>query len=153
MWPADLEAIYSQVNDLNTEFGFAKGSRPYIYQEVIDLGGEGVSKTEYTDFGAVTEFVFGATLGTVFRGSENMKLSYLNDWGASWGMIANNDEALVFVDNHDNQRGHGAGGDQILTYKDAKLYKMAIAFMLAHTYGTPRVMSSFYFEDTNQGMI
>lgn len=151
MWPADLEAIYSQVNNLNTDLGFPEGARPFIYQEVIDLGGEGVSKTEYTDFGAVTEFVFGATLGTVFRGSESMQLSYLSDWGASWGMIANNDEALVFVDNHDNQRGHGAGGDQILTYKDAKLYKMAIAFMLAHTYGQPRVMSSFYFEDTSEG--
>lgn len=38
MWPADLEAIYGQVDDLNTDFGFAAGSRPYIYQEVIDLG-------------------------------------------------------------------------------------------------------------------
>lgn len=115
------------------------------------LGGEGVTKTEYTDFGAVTEFVFGATLGTVFRGNEKMQLSYLSDWGPSWGLIANDEEALVFIENHDNQRGHGAGGDQILTYKDAKQYKMAIAFMLAHTYGTPRILSSYYFEDTNAG--
>lgn len=26
------------------------------------------------------------------------------------------EKALVFVDNHDNQRGHGAGGDSILTF-------------------------------------
>lgn len=38
MWPADLEAIYSQLKNLNTDFGFASGLRPYIYQEVIDLG-------------------------------------------------------------------------------------------------------------------
>ncbi|KAK9680356.1 Alpha amylase, catalytic domain [Popillia japonica] len=38
MWPSDLEVIYSRVKDLNTSFGFAPGSRPYIYQEVIDLG-------------------------------------------------------------------------------------------------------------------
>lgn len=38
MWPEDLEAIFSQIDDLNTNFGFAEGSRPYIYQEVIDLG-------------------------------------------------------------------------------------------------------------------
>lgn len=99
----------------------------------------------------MTEFVFGATLGTVFRGNENMQLSYLSNWGPSWGLIAKDEDALVFIENHDNQRGHGAGGDQILTYKDAKQYKMAIAFMLAHTYGTPRILSSYYFEDTNAG--
>lgn len=38
MSPSDLEYIYSQLNDLNTDFGFAYGSRPFIYQEVIDLG-------------------------------------------------------------------------------------------------------------------
>ena len=38
MWPADLEIIFDLLRDLNTDFGFASGSRPYIYQEVIDLG-------------------------------------------------------------------------------------------------------------------
>jgi alpha-amylase len=28
------------------------------------------------------------------------------------------------VDNHDNQRGHGGGGANILTYKESKLYKV-----------------------------
>lgn len=62
-------------------------------------------------------------------------------------------DAVVFVDNHDNQRGHGAGGDSILTYKVSKNYKMAVAFMLAHPYGVPRVMSSFAFDDTDQGIV
>ena len=31
---------------------------------------------------------------------------------------------LVFIDNHDNQRGHGAGGDKILTFRQSKLYKV-----------------------------
>lgn len=30
------------------------------------------------------------------------------------------DKALVFVDNHDNQRGHGAGGASIVTFWDAR---------------------------------
>lgn len=63
------------------------------------------------------------------------------------------EDALVFVDNHDNQRGHGAGGDSILTYKSPKLYVMANAFMLAQPYAIPRVMSSFDFEDTSEGKI
>ena len=43
--------------------------------------------------------------------------------GEPWGFVPDGD-ALVFVDNHDNQRGHGAGGASILTYKDSKLYKV-----------------------------
>ena len=43
--------------------------------------------------------------------------------GEPWGFVQPGD-ALVFVDNHDNQRGHGAGGDSILTYKTSKLYKV-----------------------------
>jgi hypothetical protein len=38
MWPADLQYIYNQLNNLNTAQDFAAGSRPFIYQEVIDLG-------------------------------------------------------------------------------------------------------------------
>jgi hypothetical protein len=57
----------------------------------------------------------------------------------------------VFVDNHDNQRGHGAGGSTILTYKDKKAYTLASIFMLAHPYGIPRVMSSYAFSNSDQG--
>jgi len=38
MWPADLRYIYSQLKALNTDHGFATGSRPFIYQQVVDLG-------------------------------------------------------------------------------------------------------------------
>jgi len=38
MWPGDLRIIYNQLRDLNTAHGFAAGSRPFIYQQVIDLG-------------------------------------------------------------------------------------------------------------------
>ena len=35
------------------------------------------------------------------------QLSNLIDYG--WGM-SRSDRAFIFVDNHDNQRGHGGGG-------------------------------------------
>lgn len=54
--------------------------------------------------------------------------------------------AVVFVDNHDNQRGHGAGGASIVTFWDARLHKMAVAYMLAHPYGQARVMSSYRWD-------
>lgn len=38
MWPGDLGIIYNSVKNLNTDYGFAPGSRPFIYQEVIDTG-------------------------------------------------------------------------------------------------------------------
>lgn len=38
MWPADLEFIYNSVKNLNPDFGFSNDAKPFIYQEVIDLG-------------------------------------------------------------------------------------------------------------------
>jgi alpha-amylase len=148
MWPGDLKIIYDRLTTLNTNHGFASGLKPYIYQEVIDLGGEAISASEYFFLGAVTEFKYSAEIGRVFRGYD--QLTYLSNWGTGWGFMPDR-YALVFVDNHDNQRGHGAGGDNILTYKNSKQYKMATAFMLAHPYGSTRIMSSFAFTNTDAG--
>lgn len=41
---------------------------------------------------------------------------YLSNFGESWGML-NGYNALVFINNHDNQRGHGGGGD-IVTFEN-----------------------------------
>ncbi len=47
---------------------------------------------------------------------QNQKLAYLHNFGKDWGFLVDG-SALVFVDNHDNQRGHGAGGSNVLTFK------------------------------------
>jgi hypothetical protein len=60
-------------------------------------------------------------LGRLFRGYNQLK--WLVNWGTAWG-LASSEDALTFVDNHDNQRGHGAGGADILTYKTSKQYKV-----------------------------
>lgn len=150
MWPRDLEAIYKAVRNLNTAQGFPAGARPFIVQEVIDLGGEGISRNEYTHLGAITEFRYSAEIGKAFRGANNQQLRWLRNWGTAWGFLPSN-KALVFVDNHDNQRGHGGGGSNVLTYKQAKQYKMATAFKLAHPFGIVRLMSSFRFTNTDAG--
>jgi len=74
--------------------------------------------------------------------------------------MARSDRAFIFVDNHDNQRGHGGGGMRsildkqylfydffflrcyyfsflggILTYKDGRDYRQAQAYTLAQDYG------------------
>ncbi|KAF4076251.1 hypothetical protein AMELA_G00212340 [Ameiurus melas] len=144
MWPGDLSAVFGSLKNLNTKW-FSAGSRPFIVQEVIDLGGEAISASQYYGLGRVTEFKYSAKLGTVLRKWNNEKLRYLVNWGTGWGFMPS-DRALVFVDNHDNQRGHGAGGSSILTFFDPRLYKMAVGLMLAHPYGFPRVMSSYRWD-------
>ncbi|KAB5535973.1 hypothetical protein PHYPO_G00123990 [Pangasianodon hypophthalmus] len=144
MWPGDLKVVYGRLKNLNTNW-FPSGARPFIYQEVIDLGGEPIKSSEYYGLGRVTEFKYGAKLGTVIRKWNNEKLRYLVNWGEGWGFMPSG-KSVVFVDNHDNQRGHGAGGSAILTFWDARLYKMAVGLMLAHPYGVTRVMSSFRWD-------
>ncbi|XP_078615346.1 alpha-amylase-like [Branchiostoma floridae x Branchiostoma japonicum] len=144
MLPGDLAAIFGRLSDLNTAY-FPSGSRPFIAMEVIDLGGEAISSSEYTHLGRITEFRYGMQLGTLFRKQYGQKLAYLQFIGETWGMQWDNN-ALVFVDTHDTQRGHGAGGQAILTFRDSKLYKMANAFMLAFPYAFVRMMSSYYWD-------
>lgn len=155
MWPGDLSLIYRGLKQLNTTHGFPTDSMPYIAQEVIDMSKDGnneaIRKFEYTPLAPVTEFLFSSEIGRAFRGQYS--LNNLQQWGL-WKDFVHTKDALVFVDNHDNQRGHGAGGAYVLTYHTSKLYKMATAWALAHPYGNVRIMSSFRFNrqtETNMG--
>jgi alpha-amylase len=138
----DIAAILQRVNA-------AVEPDPYIYQEVIDPGNEAIRKNEYYANGNVIEFEYGRVIGEKFLGINGQTLSQLQTLGESWGLMPS-EKAIVFLDNHDKQRGHGGGGTY-LTYKDGKLYDLASLFMLAFPYGTPQVMSSYAFTDPNQG--
>uniref|UniRef100_A0A6B2EJ92 Alpha-amylase n=1 Tax=Phlebotomus kandelakii TaxID=1109342 RepID=A0A6B2EJ92_9DIPT len=148
MDPKDLRYIYNHIKRLNTKFGFKRTDKAFIAQEVIDLGGEAITSRQYVPLGVVTEFKASDDLGKVFRGQ--VPLTVLENWGPRSGLLPSA-RALVFVENHDNERGHGAGGANILTYKNGKIYTMAVVFNLAHSYGIPRVMSSYEFDDPSQG--
>nr|QAV56505.1 alpha-amylase [Pteromalus puparum] len=152
MWPEDLKYIYEHTKNLRSDV-FGKNKRPFIFQEIIDLKTKRneavVSKWEYNSLGAVIEFFFGLRLGKFFQGREELK--HLEHWVFQDLDPLPSLDSLVMIDNHDNQRGHGASSDDILTYKKPRLYKMAIAFMLAHPYGHTRIMSSYDFSDKDQG--
>ncbi|NXX60268.1 AMYP amylase, partial [Scopus umbretta] len=124
MWPGDIRAFLDKLKNLNTKW-FSAGTKPFIYQEVIDLGGEPIRGSDYFGNGRVTEFKYGAKLGTVIRKWNGEKMAYLRNWGEGWGFVPS-DRALVFVDNHDNQRGHGAGGASILTFWEPRIRKLAL---------------------------
>jgi len=147
MWPGDLEAIQGMTKDL------PEGGRPLFFHEVIDMGGEAITVQEYFGVGKVTEFRYGIKLAECINGGDWNCLGGIYDQG--WGM-ADGMHAVVFVDNHDNQRGHGGAGgvltasNTIQGHDDWK-YKVASAFLLAHDYGFKRVMSSYYFDNTDNG--
>lgn len=145
MWPMDLSSIYDKLKNLDEIHGYPEKSRPFLIQEVIDLGGEAISKTEYSGMGVVTEFLHSRDIGLTFQGKK--PLHSLLKWGPAKGFLPSKD-AIVFVDNHDNQRTEG---DEIISYKDKRQYIMATAFMLAHPYGLPRLMSSYNFSSVDQG--
>ncbi|XP_037811388.1 uncharacterized protein LOC119603429 [Lucilia sericata] len=153
MWPIDLKNILKQVKNLSTEFKFKKNSRPFVYHDVFDLGLDTVSKTEYSTYGVVSEYLYPAELATIIQ--RKVPLSSLINWGPALGFLAHED-ALVFIDSHDTQRGlpQQLGNNQLLTYKQRPKYIMANVFMLIHPYGAiKRIMSSYYFadKDINQG--
>ncbi|XP_076048345.1 alpha-amylase 1-like isoform X2 [Oratosquilla oratoria] len=145
MWPGDLQMIVNRLNNLNSEY-FGPGLRPFVVQEVIDNGGEAINSGEYVDIGRVTEFKYSKYIGEAFHGKH--KLTYLNNFGEDWALMSRH-SAVVFVDNHDNQRS----GNPIVTFREPRLYKMAVAYMLAWPYGLTRVMSSFYWDTWWEGSV
>ncbi len=82
-------------------------------------------------------------LGDVFR--RGTPLKNLISFGEYWGMYRSN-LTLVFIDNHDNQRYQGFYDNNIITFRDSELYRMAQGFVQAWPYGVKRVMSSYYWE-------
>lgn len=136
----ELKAILGKLNNTSS------GTEPYVYQEVIEGAGEPITAKEYFQNGDVSEFKYGARLAPNFRGG---KLANLETFATTGAFMAS-DLAIVFTDNHDNQRGHGAGGP-VLTFKDATLYNLANVYMLAWPYGYPQVMSSYEFANSDQG--
>ncbi len=61
---------------------------PYLYQEVIDQGGEPIKASEYFRNGGVTEFRYSLDIGRIFSGGQ---LSWLNGahlFGPGWGLHA-----------------------------------------------------------------
>eukprot|EP00913_Durusdinium_trenchii_P003567 g3299.t1 len=105
-----------------------------------------VSEDLYLDVADVTEFNYYLQLDPMIADSGQMFA--LESFGQS-GLLSGG-KTVVFIDNHDTQRSQDVNAAK-LTYKSGKLYLLATAFMLAHPYGYPQVMSSFHFTEYDQG--
>lgn len=123
----------------------------YVFQEVIEAEGQPIHGSDYAQNGwDVTEFEYSTQIGQVFQNHDGRVLASLWNFGEAWNNFLPSGDAVVFIDNHDNQRGHGGGGD-IITYKNGTLYDLTNVFMLAYPYGYPKIMSSYAFEHKDQG--
>jgi alpha-amylase len=113
-----------------------------IISEVIRGGGEPIQPEEYTGFGEVFEFTYPRDL------IPQVLSATLNDPDPADPRPGHvpDETAVVFIDNHDTERGEAD-----LTYRDGDLYLMANALMLADDYGTPVVYSGYAFSDRDAG--
>lgn len=121
-------------------------SSMFINQEVIAGAGEAVQPSMYFNLGHVTEFTYANAV------SENIKyegkMTNLQYVAEGYDSLMPSKNACAFLDNHDTQRNGAAP----LTYKDGDVYTFTSTFMLAWPYGdNVRVMSSYYFTDTDAG--
>ncbi len=140
----DIEAILEGLT-LAPELG---GGEPYIFQEVIEASGEPVAGHEYFLNGDVTEFDYSQQIGAAFNQCSS-NLAALETFGSGASFMPS-PFAVVFTDNHDNQRGHGAGGACVLDHRDGDaLYNLGNIFLLGHPYGYSQVMSSYYWDGTH----
>ena len=115
-----------------------------IISEVIRGGGEPVQPEEYTGAGEVFEFTYARDLvPQVLSG-----LLHDPELADERTMHVPADRAVVFIDNHDTERGEAG-----VTYRDGARYLMANALMLADDYGTPVVYSGYAFSDRDVGPI
>ena len=111
----------------------------YVYQEVLYGDGEPITPEEYLDNGDVYDQRYARDLAKIFNSE---KLAYLRDFGTA----VPSEQVIVFVDNHDSQRG-----GETMSYRDGARYALANVFMLAWPVGTPKVMSSYTFDDYDAG--
>ena len=130
---ADIAAILAQVD-----------GDPYIFQEIIADDSGPLDRSEYIDNGSLTEFGYAPRLQEAFSGGD---LSAIGDLGMDSGLLPTQ-LAVVFIDNHDTQRGHWGEG---LNFTAGDRYALANVFMLAWPYGYPKVMSSYEFDDRDEG--
>ncbi|MCI2421253.1 alpha-amylase family protein [Saccharopolyspora sp. K220] len=134
MPPEDVGAIFGALQNVP-----GTGQRPYVFQEVIADGT--TTAGEYTGNGDVTEFGYYGTVANAFKNGSLAGLANLPGQ-----MSLPSEQAVVFIDNHDTQRS-----SPILTYKDGVTYDLAVAFELAYPYGTPQLISSFAFDNSDAG--
>ena len=65
MWPRDLSNIFARLTNLNSTI-FGSNKKPFIYQEIYDMGDGPIRMSQYYGTGRVTNFDYGKRLSDIF---------------------------------------------------------------------------------------
>lgn len=135
---------------LNVNFGFAKKSKPFIILDMADHGSstEDIGRFEYVHIGRITEYMVTGEIGRAFRPEKN-KIKWLKNWGPQWVFMPP-EFAMVFVDSYRLQRDLVPGTMDTITFREPQLLRIGTIWTLANSYGSPIIMSSFNFKDTDE---
>ena len=110
---------------------------------------ERIRDWEFTPTGDVTEFAYPFALGAAFDDACGGSLSDLQTRFSAADMLPSR-FAVVFTDNHDNQRGHGVGAGCVVDHRDGAEHVLANIFALAYPYGdSVSIMSSYYWQSSS----
>jgi alpha-amylase len=146
--PGDLHAVLTKaataanVHIEGTAINRGGARTVLVYQEII--GRPPDPSAAYAN-GKVLEFDYGSKLAETFLREPLNSLKDPVPFGEGWGLQPSW-VSVAFIDNHDNQRGHGGGGPTIKDIRNQlSAYTLANIFMLAWPYGYPQVMSSYRF--------
>lgn len=141
----DLEAIMTRVNTAASTAGRPK---PYVFLEIIAGSGDAVTPQQYYGVGYasggstdITDFTYGNRVSDAFYGRNAFTL-----WGALNAIATEllpSDKSVVFIDNHDTQRGSA------LYYADST-YELAAVMMLGHGQGYVSLMSGYGVDRSGQ---
>lgn len=118
------------------------GTKPYVALEVFPGGPGKLAPQAFENVGDLLGFDFAYQVKNAFKSyptGATGNITDLQTFGEDAGLLPA-DKALVFVENHDTERG-----SDTLSYKDGATNVLATEFMLARGYGTPEVYSSFDF--------
>lgn len=116
-----------------------------IWNEVIRGSvSEPIKPEDYIETGQVFEFQYSRDLSPMVRAGFIMdpKLD-----GEERPLHVPDESALVFIDNHDTERGE----QSVLNYRAGARYEIANILMLADDFGTPVVYSGYAYSNTDTG--
>ena len=131
---ADLRAIRDALHDT------ADGTRPQWALEVFPGSPGALSQRAATQVGSVLGFDCAHQIENAFKSypdGATGNITSLRVLGEDAGFVPS-DKSLVFVQDHDTERGQDTLG-----YRDGDTNPIADQLMLAHPYGTPQVYSAF----------
>jgi alpha-amylase len=136
----DLAAIESRLH--NT----VDGTRPYLVLEVSPGSPGRISAFAFQNVGNLLGFDYATQIHDAFKSYNSPpndgNIGDLKIFGKDSGLLPSNKE-LVFVENHDTERGTST-----LSYKDSN-NTIAAEFMLAWPHGRPQVYASFAWATPN----